>query len=669
MKIPIELKKTTKKTEKSAIHQSDKKIEPRQLAPPSTFKNGHGPQIGIFDPMSFAKNIDPRESENMILDPQISQEFVHFPTPKPVIHHHGTYSPLRSKTPQAPRIESNLIHDPPGIGPKLPFEPEDLLSSSRPPRQNIPALTFQDTLDMMNPRLIPPPPMHDSLFQHDDHAPAVVEPILHPLTQRPLVNPRPPLKEKYPVTTLRPSPIPAHLMPNKVEVVPPPPPSPHAPLHYPVSVHPPVRVKVAQPHDNHYHHPKVHTTELPRFHYQHHPPKTYYPVHHSTTPPPPVHHHPTTPHGYYPTSTYHPEVHHSTYHPEVHHHPPEIHHPTHRPRPHSTTYHPEIHHPPPEMHHPPPRPHPNPHDHHAQPDVHHAPPRPHPHHNRPPIVEQPVPLPPMPRHPMDSHPAPSGPPPFRPGPGPGPGPTSLPLMLSPTDNPEHAIIHPADVMLDAPFTGSPFMPQFFPATPEPPPIEDPPVFEPRPTLPPPIFEARPDQQPTSRPPPPPPFDARPESQPPPPPPTSIFGDRPPPPDFRRPEPSSPPRPIPTSSPPFTVRPTSPRPPPVPIPTISTTPHPSHVKEIISHRPRLPHPAAPSLKPHLHHGPSLRPFPTLNPSGLVNSSERPSVHSSYVHQKLGPKGTLGWINFPNIFLEWLQYVNFRKLKHPKTSSLW
>ena len=44
----------------------------------------------------------------------VNNLLANLPTPKPQIHHHGTYTPVRQKTPAA-------APNPP-VGPKLPFE-------------------------------------------------------------------------------------------------------------------------------------------------------------------------------------------------------------------------------------------------------------------------------------------------------------------------------------------------------------------------------------------------------------------------------------------------------------------------------------------------------------------------------------------------------------------
>ena len=123
-----------------------------------TFKNGRGPQFGIFDPMSFNKPAQPPSEEivripsdesdtlvsvgsklefkdesvmsttqttrqpqvfmrpgEVIDDPPpvfLVDNLIDLPTPKPWVHHHGTHTPKRIKTP-APN---------PPVGPKLPFQ-------------------------------------------------------------------------------------------------------------------------------------------------------------------------------------------------------------------------------------------------------------------------------------------------------------------------------------------------------------------------------------------------------------------------------------------------------------------------------------------------------------------------------------------------------------------
>ena len=109
-----------------------------------TFKNGRGPQFGIFDPMSFNTPPRPPSKESVSSDesvmsttqttrqPQVFMRpgevidepppillvnnLIGLPTPKPHIHHHGTHTPKRIKTP-APN---------PPVGPKLPFQASEV---------------------------------------------------------------------------------------------------------------------------------------------------------------------------------------------------------------------------------------------------------------------------------------------------------------------------------------------------------------------------------------------------------------------------------------------------------------------------------------------------------------------------------------------------------------
>ena len=61
----------------------------------------------------------PLYSVNNLLDKNLPKP--NYQTPKPQIHHHGTYSPSRVKTP-APN---------PTVGPKLPFEQPEVISRTR----------------------------------------------------------------------------------------------------------------------------------------------------------------------------------------------------------------------------------------------------------------------------------------------------------------------------------------------------------------------------------------------------------------------------------------------------------------------------------------------------------------------------------------------------------
>ena len=80
-----------------------------------------------------------------------------YQTPKPQIHHHGTYSPSRVKTP-APN---------PTVGPKLPFEQPEVISRTR-------FLTWRQKANQaQHPKKLSPhpphPPLQDPVSVHPMH--------------------------------------------------------------------------------------------------------------------------------------------------------------------------------------------------------------------------------------------------------------------------------------------------------------------------------------------------------------------------------------------------------------------------------------------------------------------------------------------------------------------
>ena len=150
--------------------------------------NGHGPQVvepmGIFDPSSFIPSRPPPPPPQPTRTPPPTRppptrppptrppptKFVpvqavptnHLLTPKPLIHHHGTFSPLRNQVSVGPPPTRTRV--PPG--PKLPFEQPKATMHGQlkpPPIKPVPALRFQDQrkplmFPTVRPPLPPPPP-------------------------------------------------------------------------------------------------------------------------------------------------------------------------------------------------------------------------------------------------------------------------------------------------------------------------------------------------------------------------------------------------------------------------------------------------------------------------------------------------------------------------------
>ena len=91
-----------------------------------------------------------------------------YQTPKPQIHHHGTYSPSRVKTP-APN---------PTVGPKLPFEQPEVISRAR-------FLTWrQKAHQAHHPKKLSPhsphPPFTPLHPKHPIEVPTTLLPLIHP---------------------------------------------------------------------------------------------------------------------------------------------------------------------------------------------------------------------------------------------------------------------------------------------------------------------------------------------------------------------------------------------------------------------------------------------------------------------------------------------------------
>ena len=224
----------------------------------------------------------------------------HLLTPKPLIHHHGTFSPLRNQVSVGPPPTRTRV--PPG--PKLPFEQPKATMHGQlkpPPIKPVPALRFQDQrkplmFPTVRPPLPPPPPRAGppklvsptsvpmnaivgasiGVAADPDFVPST--PILHPFTERPLVNPPPPapdvLGPQFPVTTLRPSPFPSVV--TKEPVI---------PIHSTTPVFNPHEIDLAH---------VIHTTKEPdvvyghklKSHHDYHPPLNEY---HPPPPPPKPH--------------------------------------------------------------------------------------------------------------------------------------------------------------------------------------------------------------------------------------------------------------------------------------------------------------------------------------------------------------------------------------------